>query len=333
VTLFKPPVILLMMLAATTALVAAAVPWISEIDLRQAARAGAVLGALTTAFLAYLAIAGYLNTDSGVSNASLTTLSLEADLLPRVQDVERQIAKLIDVQKEAELSNLVLSSSEKEELKQAVVERLHQHEMKAALLEVEEKIQREHQQATVVGLKQLYDGLVISLEKEISNLGRRANLNLAMGTVVTALGLFILAYFVFFTTHSSLQENVDIIIYYGIRLTLVVFIEVFAYFFLRLYRYGLFETKYFQNEITTARFKIVALEVCLNNGSKEMIDRLCMELVKTERNFILKKGETTLSLRRDELEQRNDITMTKLIEHLLDARKTTETDRNKLSDS
>lgn len=141
-----------------------------------------------------------------------------------------------------------------------------------------------------------YDGSIFSLEREISNLGRRANLNLVMGTVVTALRLSLLAYFVLYANQlSAPDDRLDIAIYFGTRLTLVLFIEVFAYFFLRLYRYCLFEIKYFQNEVTNARFKIVALESCLHDGSKQMIDMLCMELVKTERNFILKKGETIAS--------------------------------------
>jgi hypothetical protein len=215
------------------------------------------------------------------------------------------------------LSTRIFSPSEKEELKKAVIERLHQREMKAALLEVEEKILRDQQRAAVAGLRSLYEGLIFSLEREILNLGRRANLNLVMGTGVTVLGLSLLAYFVFYAMHPSSSETLDIAIYFGTRLTLVVFIEVFAYFFLRLYRYSIFEIKYFQNELTNARFKIVGLEACLHDGTKQTVDKICMELAKTERNFILKKGETTLSLRRDELEQPTDSTMAKLIERIL----------------
>jgi hypothetical protein len=99
-----------------------------------------------------------------------------------------------------------------------------------------------------------------------------------------------------------------------------VFIEVFAYFFLRLYRYSIFEIKYFQNEITNARFKIIALEACSREGTKTTLDKMCLELVKTERNFVLKKGETTISLRRDEIEQMDDSSVAKLIENILNSR-------------
>jgi hypothetical protein len=245
------------------------------------------------------------------------TFPVEAfqEALSKLLIVENQITDLKGEQEgwAAQLSTRIFSPSEKEELKQAVIERLHQHEMKAALIEVEEKIRREQKRAAVAGLRSLYEGL----KREILNLGRRANLNLVMGTGVTVLGLSLLAYFVFYATHPSSSEKLDIAIYFGTRLTLVVFIEVFAYFFLRLYRYSIFEIKYFQNELTNARFKIVGLEVCLHDGTKQTVDKICMELAKTERNFILKNGETTLSLRRDELEQLTDSTMAKLIERIL----------------
>jgi hypothetical protein len=50
-----------------------------------------------------------------------------------------------------------------------------------------------------------------------------------------------------------------------------------------------------------------------------------MEFVKTERNFVLEKGETTLSLRRDESEQMSDSSVAKLLERILIRRESTET--------
>jgi hypothetical protein len=164
-----------------------------------------------------------------------------------------------------------------------------------------------------------------SLDRQILDLGRRANLNLVMGATITVVGIVILSYFVFYAVHPSSAEKIETAIFFGTRLTLVVFIEIFAYFFLRLYRYSLFEIKYFQNEITNARFKIVVLEACSREGSKATLDKMCLELVRTERNFILKKGETTLSLRRDEIEQMSDSALTRLVERMINLRGSTDT--------
>jgi hypothetical protein len=192
---------------------------------------------------------------------------------------------------------------------------LPQAEVKDAIAELSARLIDKRQ----LYLRQLYDAIIKSLNDQIAELGRRANVNLAMGGAITTIWLSILGYFVY-TVHLAPLETTASLIYIGKRLTLVVFIEVFAYFFLRLYRYSIFEIKYFQNEITNARFKIVALEVCHHDGSKSTFDKMCIELVKTERNFILKKGETTLSLRRDEIEQMTDATIAKIAEQFLSSR-------------
>jgi hypothetical protein len=74
-----------------------------------------------------------------------------------------------------------------------------------------------------------------SLDRQILDLGRRANLNLVMGSTITIVGLMVLSYFVFYAVHPLSEEVTEATIYFGTRLTLVMFIEVFAYFFLRLY--------------------------------------------------------------------------------------------------
>ena len=48
--------------------------------------------------------------------------------------------------------------------------------------------------------------------------------------------------------------------YYAPRLTLSIFIEFFSFFFLRLYKTGISEIKYFQNELTNAELKFIAVE-------------------------------------------------------------------------
>jgi hypothetical protein len=47
--------------------------------------------------------------------------------------------------------------------------------------------------------------------------------------------------------------------------------QVFAYFFLRLYRYILFEIKYFHNELTNIEQKCLALDVALEADNSDAI--------------------------------------------------------------
>ena len=95
------------------------------------------------------------------------------------------------------------------------------------------------------------------------------------------------------------------------RLSLVILIEIFAYFFLGLYKSSLTEIKYFQNEITNIEAKYLAMDQAIILGDKPTIKKLLDHISKTERNFILKKGESTTLL---ESEKLNAQQQTKLLD-------------------
>jgi len=72
-----------------------------------------------------------------------------------------------------------------------------------------------------------------------------------------------------------------------------------GYFFLNLYRAGLHEIKYFQNEIANVMAWRASLRSALALGDRATISAITKRLVETERNFVLKKGETTVDLKRE----------------------------------
>ena len=164
-----------------------------------------------------------------------------------------------------------------------------------------------------------FDEIRKRLYEETNNLARRASLNLAVGTITTILagvGLVIIV-FVMPLDLGKIQNNEygwAIAAHYIPRLSFIVFAEIFAYFFLRLYKTGLDDIKYYQNEITNVELKISALKVSLAAEDKEILKFVVEELAKAERNFILKKDETTVELEKFKSENLN----TKdLPEHLL----------------
>jgi hypothetical protein len=84
------------------------------------------------------------------------------------------------------------------------------------------------------------------LLSEIGALARRSNVNL-IGIGISALGLASLTWMVVqgvgeVTSATDLKQAA---FRSAIRLSLAIFLQVFAYFFLRLYRYGIFEIKIF----------------------------------------------------------------------------------------
>jgi predicted transcriptional regulator len=140
------------------------------------------------------------------------------------------------------------------------------------------------------------------LKDEIEALGRRGNVNLALGVFTTVVGLILLTVFIF-KNEQSTTEAVSYAVNFFPRLTLVIFIEIFAYFFLRLYKAGLSEIKYFQNELTNLESRHVALIAALRYESVNVISKVIETLAKTERNHILEKGQTTTEIAKMQLEK------------------------------
>lgn len=132
------------------------------------------------------------------------------------------------------------------------------------------------------------------LTREIDALGRRGNLNLVIGVITTIAAIAVLSTTVLSGNHT-LTSN-ELMAYYAPRLTLSIFIEIFSFFFLKLYKAGLGEIKYFQNELTNAELKFIAAEKAIMVDNEDSVSHVISELASTERNFKLGKGESTVDL-------------------------------------
>ena len=104
---------------------------------------------------------------------------------------------------------------------------------------------------------------------------------------VIALSFFVLTKEV---TYSSLG---DFTMGFLPRLSIVLIIEVFSYFFLRLYKTSLAEIKYFQNEATNIEHNFVALEAAISINDKALIENCIHTFLAVERNPIMSEGQTT----------------------------------------
>lgn len=146
------------------------------------------------------------------------------------------------------------------------------------------------------------------LRQELFSLSKRGNLNLSIGIVTTLTGLLLLGMFVLREPQTA-TDATSFLIGFVPRISLVVLIEVFAYFFLRLYKATLTEIKYFQNEVTSMEAKFLALIVATKSGSAEHLSKVIDHLSQTERNFILSKDQTTVDLERARMDhqERTDV--------------------------
>ena len=122
----------------------------------------------------------------------------------------------------------------------------------------------------------IFDANVSRLEREIHALSRRGNLNLTIGVITTGFAVGLLAYMVM-NEDAPTGDTADVLSHYIPRISTVSFIEVFSYFFLRLYRASLAEIKYYQNELTVLAGQRVALEYALDIDSAALgrvLDRI-----------------------------------------------------------
>lgn len=244
-------------------------------------------------------------TENDINKNSNHNLHLFRKLLSQEEDIKNLKEKI-----ETLSSQNTLSSEEKETLldniadgtRKELIEEIFyiQSQKLKSYIENESISERLHESALNIRVR---------LEREISDLRLRSNINLLIGMMITLLGLFLL-WTVVNTVDSSemlkalaskgIESNSqfikNLILPLVPRVMLVIFIEVFAYFFLRLYKNGLSEIKYFQNELTNVESKMVALELAHLSKNSDAISRVIASLVETERNFILQRGETTVEL-------------------------------------
>ncbi len=141
------------------------------------------------------------------------------------------------------------------------------------------------------------------LEEEIEALGKRGTINLTIGALFAFSGIGALGYFALWYEYRDIA---DLGIRFFPKITFVLLLEVFSYFFLNLYRHSIFEIKYFQNEMTNMDSRTLALQGCLLTGDSKMTSKICELLARTERNFVLKKGEVSLHEKEIELHSRNE---------------------------
>jgi hypothetical protein len=133
--------------------------------------------------------------------------------------------------------------------------------------------------------------LCTRLDGEIQRMKKNAYVNLMIGIVATVFAICFLISLLFL--HPDLQTASVIIqlTSYLPRISVAVVIEVFAFFFLRLYKANLFDVKYFSNEKTNVEMRMLALKTAIITDESDTLSSVVRDMSRTERNFIIKKDE------------------------------------------
>lgn len=141
---------------------------------------------------------------------------------------------------------------------------------------------------------------IYRLNNQITATNKNSIVNLSIGVFTTLVAIIILITLLF--CGYQLTGTVKDLWHYLPRVALSIFIELFAFFFLKLYRKNLEDIKYLGNEMTNYESKLLALQVALLKGIPESLKGVVDGLALTERNFVLKKDETTIDNQRFKLE-------------------------------
>lgn len=119
------------------------------------------------------------------------------------------------------------------------------------------------------------------LDRAIAALNARANLNLAIGGTMLLVGVGLLA---LGTSGQPIERPMDLLLRFLPRATLAVLVEVFAFFFLRMYRDNLQEMRYFQNEQTSQEARFLAASLALRMSDDALQARVIDQMASSDRN-------------------------------------------------
>lgn len=142
------------------------------------------------------------------------------------------------------------------------------------------------------------------LEHEMRRLSTKASLNLTIGTLITIVAAGSLGYIVF-TSNIDFSNTLQLTSHYIPRISLIIFIEIFAYFFLKLYKLNLDDIKYYQGEMINVESKFISLKSAFMVENEEVLKISLIGLSKTEKNFTLTQGKSMVELEKIKSENKN----------------------------
>lgn len=141
------------------------------------------------------------------------------------------------------------------------------------------------------------------IQKEISNLSRRSNINLGIGGAIAIFGIVGLIVFIFSTSKDvEPLEIIPLVVHWLVRLSLVTMVEVFAFFFLKMYKSELTSIQYFQDELTSIESRKIALLFSVLQDSEESTCKSIACLLEIDRNFKMDANQTTAELEKLKME-------------------------------
>lgn len=127
-----------------------------------------------------------------------------------------------------------------------------------------------------------FDAAVTRLEREIREQGRKGNVNLAIGLFTTGLAIVLLIAMVL-QAHEPFDSTPKVLSHYVPWLSVTVFIEVFSFFFLRLYKATLAEARRYNDDLTRLTLQWVATDTGRFSVEPSAIAALAKDLIEVSK--------------------------------------------------
>jgi hypothetical protein len=301
---------------------------VNQKDLPPAAFISLLITVISFSFV-YLQSGGRIKKDSLGGNENSDSLREVRKLRDEVAFISRRLNERIeDVEQEGTAN---LAEGERTQLFEKILTNAGPAAMREIFAKETLELRKTIEESTQIDkVKAASQGMVNRLRREISDLRLRANINLLIGMAITAGGIFLLWTTVSIVDSSELLKHLasdgdesnskflkNLVLPLIPRTMLVIFVEIFAYFFLQLYKSGLGEIKYFQNELTNIESRVLAVEFAVLSNRNDDLKSVFDSLALTERNFVLTKEQTTVELERAKAEQKSTSDFLNLIPKLL----------------
>lgn len=135
---------------------------------------------------------------------------------------------------------------------------------------------------------------IARISREIERLSRQNTLNLVTGLTIAIVGLGFLGFVLILVPPAS--DLSGFTLSFVPRLSLVALLQIFALFFLKLYKSGQDEIKFAHNEMTNVEQRLGALMVALVDEDPAMKMDILKLMAATDRNTRLEKGQSTIGL-------------------------------------
>jgi hypothetical protein len=195
-------------------------------------------------------------------------------MYPQIEGIGKQVEKLEESALGGVGGRVEIDVEERERLLSSLEKKLPKSLAEELRLRFEQEI---GESALRGNIRDIFNATVYRLKAEISALARRGNLNLVIGVLTTTIAVGLLSYMVMGVT-NSLGTLEELLQYYVPRVSTAVFIEVFSFFFLRLYRSSLEEIRYYQDELTRLTERRIALLAAEASGDSDLLGAVVSSL-------------------------------------------------------